>query len=223
VRKRRAIVFDDESIVLEMLDKFLSSRGYEVSCFSEPLVCPIFKNNEQPCYNEKPCADILITDFKMPGMNGIELLERQVENGCKLDIRNKALISGFIDEEEMKKLTQLGCVFFRKPFRLSELSAWIDACEERMPISVEIAVPRKERREPVLIDISYSVPSLPRKFSGVVTNLSKSGFCLKTDHNLSEKDLILVNSDLPIVSKTAAVRWTRRLEGGSFMAGFACC
>ena len=222
MRKRRAIVFDDESVILDILNTYLSGRGYEVFCFAEPIVCPIFRNSERHCHIEKPCADILITDFTMSGMNGIALLERQLEKGCKLDIRNKALISGFLDEEGVMKVNQSGYTFIRKPFRLSELSAWIDACEERMPLSVPVGVPRRETREPVLINITYSLLYQPWTLNGIVTNLSSSGFCLKTDHELSEKDFILVNSDLPVSGRKAAVRWTKKLEGNSLMAGLTC-
>ena len=53
MRKRRAIVFDDESVVLDVLNKYLSGRGYEVFCFAEPMVCPFFRNSERHCHIEK--------------------------------------------------------------------------------------------------------------------------------------------------------------------------
>jgi len=106
--------------------------------------------------------------------------------------------------------------------RLSELSAWIDACEERMPLTVPVGVPRRETREPVLINITYSLHVQPWTLKGIVTNLSSSGFCLTTDYDLSEKDLILINSDLPVSGRKAAVRWTKKLVGNFLMAGLTC-
>ena len=223
MRRRRAIVLDDEPIVLDVLENFLSSKGYEVYCFAHPLFCPLFRKDESFCLNKKPCADIVITDLKMPGMDGIGLLERQAGKGCSVDIRNKALISGFIAEEDEVKLSELGCAVFRKPFRLSALSSWIDACEVRMPISEALEFPRRETRKAVYINIMYSLSSQPEAVSGVVTNLSNSGFCLTTDHNLCERDLILVKSDLPISGRTASVCWTRKLDGQSVVAGLHCC
>lgn len=222
MRKRRAIIIDDEPLVRNMLKSFFSLWGYEVFSFAEPTVCPILMNNDWHCQNEKPCADVMISDFRMPGMTGLELLERQKEKGCGLDMRNKAIISGFLDGWE-EKVEQLGCAFFQKPCRLEELRKWIDACEERMSLSVPLATPRRERRKSVQIDIMYSLPSQERVLSGVVTDISNSGFCLTTSHDLSQKDRIMVKTDLPISCREATVRWTKKLDGESYMAGFNCC
>jgi DNA-binding response OmpR family regulator len=217
------MVFDDEPAVLDLLKTFLSHRGYEVFCFSTPLACPDVMNKEIPCYHGKPCADILITDFKMPGMSGLELLELQRERGCSLDIRNKAVISGLVDEEEMNRIMMMGCSFFRKPFRFSELSAWIEACEERLPLSVSASTGRRETRKPVTINVTYTLPSLAMKLDGIVTNVSDSGFCLKTDRAIPECAYIRISSDQPVICKTASVRWAKKLEDDAFMIGCNCC
>lgn len=223
MRKRKAIIFDDEPSVLNMLEGFVSGKGYEVFSSLEPIVCPVYGNNDKDCRNDKPCADIMITDYKMPGMTGFELLKRQKEIGCFIDIRNKAIISGYVDDRTEADIEQLGCAFFRKPFRLQELSTWIRACEERLPLSSPVGVSRKERRQPVMIHITYTLPSLPGNLSGFVTDVSGSGFCLKTDHDLSGQERILVNDDLPMPCRTAAIRWTKRLEAdNSFVAGVHC-
>jgi len=223
MKNRRAIVFDDEPAVLDLLNTFLSHRGYEVRCFSSAMHCPDFMKKEIPCHSGKPCADILITDFKMPGMSGLEMLELQREKGCCLDIMNKALISGFVDEEELNRITMVGCSFFTKPFRFSELSAWIEACEERLSLSLPVSMARREMRKPVMINVTYSLPSVPLKLNGIVTNVSDSGFCLQTDRALPKSAHIRVSYDLPVFSKTASVRWAKKLEEDAFMIGCDCC
>jgi DNA-binding response OmpR family regulator len=224
MRKRRAVIFDDEPIVLKMLEMFLAKRGYEVFSSLEPVVCLVFSNNERNCHDDKPCADIMITDYKMPGMTGFELMKRQNEKGCGIDIRNKAIISGYFDDRDELNIGQLGCAFFRKPFRLEELATWINACEERMPLSKPVGIPRKERRQPVMINITYSLPSEQGTLRGFVTDLTSTGFCLKTSYNLSDKEFVVVNGDLPMSCRKAAIRWTRRLdEDNSFVAGVTCC
>jgi len=222
VRKRRAIIFDDDPYVLNLLEVFLKSFDYEVFSFSNPVICPVFGNTAHSCHNDKPCADVMITDFEMPGMNGVDLLRLQKERGCNLDIRNKAVISGF-DGDLRSRTHELGCSFFKKPFHLGEIRDWLALCEERVPISVAVGVPRREKRENVSKNITYSLPSRSDRLRGLVTNVSDSGFCLKTDHYLSEQDLVFVDGDLPVSCVKASVRWTRKLEDTSYMAGLSCC
>lgn len=221
MRKRRAIIFDDDRIILKLLNDFLSYKGYEVICFAKPVVCPVYLHDGDRCPNT-PCADIMLTDFKMPGMTGIELLKQQKEKGCRLDMRNKAIMSGFMNGAETH-IPELGCAYFKKPFLLSELDAWIRECEERMPLSVPVGAQRKERREPVHIPVACFLPLRSEQFSGVVTNVSSSGFCLTTDQALSENDFLTLNADLPVSCCQAAVRWIRQLDNMSYMAGCFCC
>ena len=142
MRKLRVIIFDDEAIVLNMLKRWLSKKGYEVITFDEPTVCPILEKKTKDCMKENQCADIIITDFKMPRMNGIELLQHQSQRGCWIDISNKAIITAYMDNEVENAIEKLGCSFFEKPFQLSEISDWINDCEK----SIDLSLPLGGRR-----------------------------------------------------------------------------
>ena len=133
MRKRRAIIFDDEPIILLVLKDFLVSRGYEVLLYDEPVECPLY-NGGDSCRSEAPCGDIVLTDYKMPRMNGIELLQAQARNGCKLTAKNKALMTGFMDERKAGEVRELGAAFFEKPLPFDVLGQWLDECEQRMDL-----------------------------------------------------------------------------------------
>lgn len=135
MRQPRVIIYDDDVFVLNMLKDFLTRRGYEVLGFNEPVICPIYEKLAACCENAHPCADITISDFKMPRMNGIQLLEYQSERHCKIDIKNKAIISAYIDNENLKIIEEMGCAFFNKPFSLAEISGWLDGCADRIDLS----------------------------------------------------------------------------------------
>jgi len=65
----RILLIDDELSIIEPLRSILTNLGYKVTSFTESTVAfDVFKNNP----NE---FDIIITDYSMPHMTGIELIE----------------------------------------------------------------------------------------------------------------------------------------------------
>jgi DNA-binding NtrC family response regulator len=219
MRKMRALIFDDEISVLELLEKFLTRKDYEVCAFSAPAVCPIHKDDDVSCMHEKTCADVLITDYNMPGMNGLDLIALQQAKGCRIDIRNKAIISGFLEDKDLERLSQFGCAFFKKPFHLSMLSSWLETCGKRVDLSAPLAHPRREGRKKVNVEITYTSASHASVSGGVVTNISDSGFCLRTDRNLAAEEILSVKTGLPDACRTASVRWTRITDDNACVAG----
>jgi CheY-like chemotaxis protein len=111
MRKPRVIIYDDDVIILNMLELFFTKKGYEVLKYSSPAVCP-FNYLAESCKNLNPCADVIISDYKMPGMTGAELFQRQAERGCRVDNKAKAIISGYADEEILTMCEDSGFRFF---------------------------------------------------------------------------------------------------------------
>jgi CheY-like chemotaxis protein len=70
VNAPRIYVVDDSPDVGEMLEVFLSRAGYLTRVFSEPLKALDALQAADP----KP--ELLVTDFRMPGLNGLELIQR---------------------------------------------------------------------------------------------------------------------------------------------------
>lgn len=68
-------------------------------------------------------------------MNRIQLLEYQSERKCKIDIRNKAIMSANIGDENLKEIEKMGCSFIPKPFNLLQLTNWLDGCTNRIDLS----------------------------------------------------------------------------------------
>ena len=130
--KIRALVFEDDESMRELLALLLEKRGYEVMAFSDPTVCNLYTRNECPCQRDYACSDIIITDVEMPRMTGLELLEHQARNGCKALPENKAVISGIWTPERREEAERLGCRTFEKPFPLDDLDKWLDECEKRI-------------------------------------------------------------------------------------------
>jgi DNA-binding NtrC family response regulator len=134
MRKPRVVLYDDDAAVLSVLKDFFSLRGYEIISHQRPIACLVNEFADE-CPSAEACADIIITDYIMPGMNGVELLIAQSRRKCKVPIKNKAIISGFVDEIVLRKLHNLGYAYFEKPFNLDELSAWLDEREKEMDLT----------------------------------------------------------------------------------------
>jgi len=139
LRKPRVIIIDDEDMFLNCLKKWLSKKNYEVLTFSDPTVCPFHEKRTDNCMKENPCADIIITDFHMPGMNGIELLQSQLGRGCKIDKRNKAIMSGDMNDKIITVMNESDYSFFEKPLDLFMISDWLNGCEKRIDLSLPLA------------------------------------------------------------------------------------
>ncbi len=128
MRKPRIIIFDDDAMVLEILRDIFSIINFEVQSFTEPIICS--PNN---CSN--PCADIIITDFQMPRINGIDLLKHQIQQGCPIHIKNKAIMSGDLPDKYAGSVKEFADTFFQKPICIKKLNMWTKECISRNDLS----------------------------------------------------------------------------------------
>jgi CheY-like chemotaxis protein len=90
------LVVDDELDIVESIKLWLQKRGLKVQGFTDPLLAlEYFKNNSNS-------VDIVLSDIRMPQMNGYELVKRIKE--LRTDIR-VILMSAFeINQAEMERL-----------------------------------------------------------------------------------------------------------------------
>ena len=105
------MVLDDEPIVCERLSSALEKHNLEVETYTDP-------NKAIKRIAEKNFP-VLITDLKMKGMDGIEILKmvQKISPGTKVII-----ITGFATMESAKEALKIGAYdFIAKPFKLSQL------------------------------------------------------------------------------------------------------
>ena len=134
-KKLRIIIIDDDPAITLLLETALTMRGHHVLTFLDPTACPcpVLKKTFCFCPQGFPCADIVISDIVMPNMSGIDFFKLQRKGGCKTPDVNKALISGAAYEEHSDVVEELGCNFFKKPFKLVEIVTWVEECAKRVP------------------------------------------------------------------------------------------
>lgn len=124
----RALIFDDEKEIRQILWTLFDNRGYEVLTFPHPGLCPLSEAYECPCPKGQACSDIIISDVEMPVKDGFAFVEEQINKGCRC--HHIALMSGNFTQEHQTKASSLGITIFKKPFRLSEIKHWLDQIEK---------------------------------------------------------------------------------------------
>jgi len=113
---KRILIVDDEEQLCVSLSRLLKARGYEAVYTMEP-------ENALPLLADEP-ADLVITDLKMPGLSGIDLI-REIRSVYRdLPI---LMVSGYASVDNVVKAMRYGAInFFEKPVRFAELIREID-------------------------------------------------------------------------------------------------
>ena len=223
MRKPRAIILDDDIFTRNLLKDFFLMQGYEVLSFSDPAaMCAIGAKTGDTCPNSNACADVLVTDITFPGGDGLDLLEHHARDGCKLDIRNKAVISGSLDERDKERLRKLGCSSFPKPFTLYALSEWLAGCEHRMDLRLPLSTRRKEDRYASYREITFRLPAADALVRGIALNMSPSGCCIKCPTQLRHGQVIDIQGGHFHSCQRASIRWVRQVGESACLAGLRC-
>jgi FixJ family two-component response regulator len=114
ITEKHIFFVDDKPEIRKVVGRTLEQDGFKVSCFSCASDC-LEQLRSRPC-------DLLITDVKMPGMDGIELLTKVK---CIIPSLPVLVITGYGDIPMAVKALKAGASdFIEKPFkRKSFLSA----------------------------------------------------------------------------------------------------
>jgi len=115
------LIVDDEKNYLLVLEALLSSEGYEI----------ILSNNGRDALRtiEDADLDLVITDVKMPGMSGMELLSRSRE--LKRDLPVIVMTAYGTIEMAVEAMKQNAYDYITKPFQNEELKITIRKALEK--------------------------------------------------------------------------------------------
>ena len=109
---RHILIVDDEAQIAVSLRRALEHHldaRYQVVAHSRPAEA-LAELSGKP-------FDLVVTDLRMPEMNGLELIRhaRQISPGTRM-----ILITAFGSPEVMHQADQLGVTYFPKPFKLRD-------------------------------------------------------------------------------------------------------
>ena len=118
LRRRKALVVDDEESNAALVRRVLAGAGYDVE--STTLSRRALVMMERTAY------DAVICDVKMPELSGQELYGRVCQIRPEM-ARRFIFVTGDIDGEDTREfLDQSRCSYFMKPFNLERLTAAVD-------------------------------------------------------------------------------------------------
>ncbi len=131
--KLRIIVLDMDDDIRELVTLIAQKKGHEVLALPEPIVCPLYSDLDCCCSQNSACGDVMIISNRMAKMSGLKLIKKQLDGGCKGAVQNKLVLSTSTRKSrEFSFANELGCKVLMKPFKVSEISSWIDECEKRI-------------------------------------------------------------------------------------------
>jgi DNA-binding NtrC family response regulator len=120
--KLRIMVLDDEAIVCKRLKPALEKQGYEVDAFTQ--------SSDAMEQLKEVEYDIIITDLKMKGIDGMQLLGEAKRRSPKTEV---IVITGFATMETAKESFHKGVFdFIAKPFKLSEIQEVVSRVEAKI-------------------------------------------------------------------------------------------
>ena len=110
----KVLVVDDDRLICWSLKRALMRAGYAVSVTNS--------GEEASEILQKNSFDLVITDFKMSGINGLELLQ-EVRKSCPL--AKSILMTAFGSDAIEQQAKQYGAGYVTKPFQVNEFVEYV--------------------------------------------------------------------------------------------------
>jgi two-component system cell cycle sensor histidine kinase/response regulator CckA len=115
----RVLVVEDEAVLRAAIARAIGRQGLEVLCAEDGL-----RALDLLAGPEGEDIGLIISDIRMPGLDGVMLAERALALRPGLPV---LLVSGYADAPGRGRLAELEVGFLAKPFALSDLLARVEA------------------------------------------------------------------------------------------------
>jgi DNA-binding NtrC family response regulator len=132
--EKKLLVIDDEPVIREGVRRILESGSYHVETFASGYNA--LERIKQEAF------DLVITDLKMPGMSGMEVLKAIKEIQPDLPV---IFITGYSSVDSAVEVMKLGAVdYIAKPFTPEEMLSTVKLALEQRVVALEDLYLRKE-------------------------------------------------------------------------------
>lgn len=111
------LVVDDDPTVLQVQGELVSRIGHVVTMFTSALdALEYLENNGSE-------VDIIITDFRMPQMNGVEFVQKVRESFADMPIM---MLTGYANEVDPRQIAEYDVKIVSKPATAKVLTEYMD-------------------------------------------------------------------------------------------------
>lgn len=198
--KGRILIVEDENSMREVLRILLEGEGYEVISASDGL--------KGLSYIDKDIFDLVITDIKMPGADGFEVLTKVKHISPDTIV---LMITAFGTTEAAIEAMKLGAYdYINKPFKIDEIRLIVKKALEKKRLSEEVSLLRDKVKitcrleniigqSPKMQELFRLIPKVAQSISNVlIIGESGSGkeLVAMALHNLSNrknKNFVAIN------------------------------
>lgn len=210
LKGKLALVVDDEEFLREIISEELQRKGVTViEATNGEEAFKLFQTNS---------PDIIITDLRMPGGNGIDLLEKIKATSTIRPV--VVLITAYSDFTDDAIFDMGADAVFSKPFKPKALVMAVEKC--LMPLSEKLTT-KHEDIHPKL-ELEYVCNSLASAEQKGDLIMGRGGMFLATaDQNLKAKDYIkfkiMFSETNQMVTGIALCQWIRRNSSNNLKIG----
>ncbi|RMG68535.1 MAG: sigma-54-dependent Fis family transcriptional regulator [Nitrospirae bacterium] len=199
-RKEKILIVDDEKSMNEVLRILLESEGFEVTS--------AFDGSEGIEYLKKDIYDLVITDIRMPEVDGFQVLKTAKELSPDTVV---IMITAYGSNDSVINAMKLGAYdYIHKPFQVDEIRIVINKALEKRRLKKELDLLKEKIKENYRLEniigksekmqsLLSSIPKIAQSGANVlITGESGSGKELfaRALHNLSpraEKAFVAIN------------------------------
>jgi len=126
--KKRILIVDDEPIIVQVIEQALSFKGFATRSASEGA-------EALRIFQEEGEFDVVITDLVLPGISGLDLLEKfkTLDPTCEV-----LVLTGFGSSDRAVEALRKGAYdYLKKPTNIDELFIAVDKAIEKKRLTLE--------------------------------------------------------------------------------------
>lgn len=181
---RKILFVDDEQNILDGLRRSFRSMRDEWEMR--------FANSGQDALSilENEECDIIVSDMRMPGMDGIELLSRVKE---KYPTVIRFILSGFSDKQMILRSVPLAHQYLSKPCDAQTLKSTIDH-------TLQLQNLFKDEKLKDLVSLLESIPTLPTLYNELQKELLNPDSTIENISRIIEKDVGMTAKILQLIN-----------------------